>query len=82
MSVAQFDALAPYHPTSEGVLTKLQKRPYHERSMKNKNIAAIFAGKPFSHYFIGKARLELYFIMTFRRVKISNFFFFREIDLT
>ena len=54
VSVAQFDALAPYHPTSEGVLTKLRKRPYHERSMKNKNIAAIFAGKLFSHYLLQK----------------------------
>ena len=44
MSVAQFDALAPYHPTSEGILAKLMKRPYHERSMENKNIAAIYAG--------------------------------------
>ena len=44
VSVAQFDALAPYHPTSEGILAKLMKRPYHERSMENKNIAAIYAG--------------------------------------
>ena len=44
VSVAQFDALAPYHPSSEGVLAKLPKRPYHERSIENKNIAAIFAG--------------------------------------
>ena len=42
--MAQFDALAPYHPTSEGILAKLMKRPYHERSMENKNIAAIYAG--------------------------------------
>ena len=45
MSVAQFDALSPYHPTSEGILAKLMKRPYHERSMESKNIAAIFAGR-------------------------------------
>ena len=45
VSVAQFDALSPYHPTSEGILAKLMKRPYHERSMENKNIAAIFAGR-------------------------------------
>ena len=44
VSVAQFDALAPYHPTSEGILAKLMKRPYHERSMENKNVAAIYAG--------------------------------------
>ena len=44
VSVAQFDALAPYHPSSEGVLAKLSKRPYHERSNENKNIAAIYAG--------------------------------------
>ena len=44
VSVAQFDALAPYHPTSEGVLAKLQKRPYHERTNENKNIAALYAG--------------------------------------
>ena len=43
--MAQFDALSPYHPTSEGILAKLMKRPYHERSMENKNIAAIFAGR-------------------------------------
>ena len=42
--MAQFDALAPYHPTSEGILAKLLKRPYHERSMENKNVAAIYAG--------------------------------------
>ena len=35
---------APYHPTSEGVLAKLSKRPYHERSLENKNTAAIYAG--------------------------------------
>ena len=45
VSVAQFDALSPYHPTSEGILAKLMKRPYHERSMESKNIAAIFAGR-------------------------------------
>ena len=45
VSVAQFDALSPYHPTSEGILAKLTKRPYHERSMESKNIAAIFAGR-------------------------------------
>jgi hypothetical protein len=45
VSVAQFDALAPYHPTSEGVLAKLRKRPYNERSIENKNIAALYAGK-------------------------------------
>ena len=44
VSVAQFDALAPYHPTSEGILAKLIKRPYHERTMENKNVAAIYAG--------------------------------------
>ena len=44
VSVAQFDALAPYHPSSEGVLAKLMKRPYHERTMENKNVAAIYAG--------------------------------------
>ena len=45
ISVAQFDALAPYHPTSEGVLAKLRKRPYHERTLENKNKAAIYAGR-------------------------------------
>ena len=68
VSVAQFDALSPYHPTSEGILAKLMKRPYHERSMENKNIAAIFAGRLLIHTVLKISRVDSLKILVFVRL--------------
>ena len=65
MSVAQFDALSPYHPTSEGILAKLMKRPYHERSMESKNIAAIFAGRPLIQIVLKISKVDALKILVF-----------------
>ncbi len=38
-----FDALAPYHPTAVGVYTRIERRPPEERTLRNMNIASIYA---------------------------------------
>lgn len=40
---AWFDAIAPYHPTAVGVLSKLGRRPPTERTDRNRNIAILHA---------------------------------------
>lgn len=43
VTVAWFDAIAPYHPTAIGIYTKHAHR-LTETTNKNKNIALIYAG--------------------------------------
>jgi len=38
-----FDAIAPYHQTAVGVNSKLGRRPPHERTNRNKNVAILYA---------------------------------------
>lgn len=40
---AWFDAIAPYHPTAVGVYSRLARRPAHERTDRNRNIALFYA---------------------------------------
>ncbi|HEX2254782.1 MAG TPA: vanadium-dependent haloperoxidase [Thermoanaerobaculia bacterium] len=40
---AWFDAIAPYHPTAVGVYSHLGRRPPHERTDRNRNIALLYA---------------------------------------
>lgn len=40
---AWFDAIAPYHPTAVGVYSKLGRRPMHERTDANRNLAIVYA---------------------------------------
>ena len=42
--IAMFDAIAPYHDTAIGIVTKLPRRPLSERTLRNMNIACIYAG--------------------------------------
>jgi VCPO second helical-bundle domain/Domain of unknown function (DUF6851) len=39
-----FDALAPYHPTAVGVHSRIPRRPASEATIRNKNIAGLYAG--------------------------------------
>ena len=38
-----FDALAPYHPTAVGVYTRIERRPQEEWTLRNMNIATLYA---------------------------------------
>jgi hypothetical protein len=40
---AWFDATAPYHPTALGVYSDLGRRPPHERTDHNRNVAILYA---------------------------------------
>lgn len=40
---AAFDALAPYHPTAVGVYTRIDRRPASEATVRNFNIAIMYA---------------------------------------
>ncbi len=40
---AWFDAIAPYHPTAVGVYSRLARRPEHQRTDRNRNIAMLYA---------------------------------------
>ena len=37
------DALAPYHPTAVGVYTRIERRPQEEWTLRNMNIATLYA---------------------------------------
>jgi hypothetical protein len=38
-----FDAIAPYHPNAIGVYSRIAKRPPHEATNRNRNIAILYA---------------------------------------
>src|SRR5262245_4131237 len=40
---AWFDAIAPYHPTAVGVYARLGRRPAHEATDYNRNVALLYA---------------------------------------
>lgn len=40
---AWFDAIAPYHPKAIGVYSRLGRRPPHQRTDRNRNIAILYA---------------------------------------
>ena len=42
-NTAWFDAIAPYHPTAVGVYSRLGRRPPHQRTERNRNIAIFYA---------------------------------------
>lgn len=44
LNVARFDANAPYTATTVGITTQLPRRPYNEWTLRNKNLACLYAG--------------------------------------
>ena len=45
LNIARFDANAPFTGTAIGITTQIPRRPYNEWTLRNKNIACIYAGK-------------------------------------
>lgn len=43
LAAGLFDALAPYHPTAVGVYTRIERRPQEEWTLRNMNIASLYA---------------------------------------
>lgn len=44
LNLARFDANAPYTATAVGITTQVPRRPPHEWTLRNKNLAGIYAG--------------------------------------
>lgn len=43
ITVAWFDALAPYHPTAVGIASRLKRQPRERATIRNMNIAILYA---------------------------------------
>lgn len=43
LAIGLFDALAPYNPTAVGVYTRIERRPQEEWTLRNMNIASLYA---------------------------------------
>ena len=43
LATGLFDALAPYHPTAVGAYTRIERRPQEEWTLRNMNIATLYA---------------------------------------
>ncbi len=44
LCIFRFDANAPYTATTVGITTQIPRRPYDEWTLRNKNLACIYAG--------------------------------------
>ncbi len=42
-AIPSFDAIAPYHPTAVGIMTRVPKRPTKEHTAENINIAVFYS---------------------------------------
>lgn len=42
-TTAWFDAIAPYHPTAVGVYSRIPRRPAHQRTDRNRNVAILYS---------------------------------------
>ena len=47
--LCRFDANSPYTATSVGITTQIPRRPHPEWTLRNKNLACIYAGKTILH---------------------------------
>ena len=47
--ICRFDANSPYTATSVGITTQIPRRPHPEWTLRNKNLACIYAGKTILH---------------------------------